>query len=42
MSNYASGHWMKFLIPRRITIYPVRVYRWLNFFYRFKDKGVDK
>ena len=40
--RHASGQWTKFLIPRRITTDPVRLYRWLNFYHRFKDKGVDK
>lgn len=39
MKRHLSGHWVHFLLPRRITIYPTRVYRWLNFYFRLKDKG---
>ena len=39
MKRHLSGHWIHFLLPRRITIYPIRVYRWLNFYFRLKDKG---
>ena len=41
MKKHASGYWYQFLIPRRISIYPIRLYRWLNFYIRLKDlKGV--
>lgn len=39
MKRYASGYWYQFIIPRRLTLLPVRIYRWLNFFWRLKDKG---
>lgn len=43
MKKHASGYWYQFLIPRRITIYPIRLYRWLNFYIRLKDlKRSDK
>ena len=32
------GWWWKFLIPRRLTIGPERIYRWLNFYWRLKDE----
>lgn len=38
MKRHASGVWYKFLLPRRITIGSVRLYRWLNFYIRLKDK----
>lgn len=36
--KHASGMWYKFLLPRRITNFPTRIYRWLNFYWRLKDK----
>lgn len=36
--EYASGKWYKFIIPKRLTLPPTRIYRWLNFFWRLKDK----
>lgn len=36
--KHTSGPWWKFIIPRRITISPVRIYRWLNFYWRLKDE----
>lgn len=38
VKRYASGYWYQFIIPRRLTLPPVRIYRWLNFFWRLKDK----
>ena len=38
-SKYASGSWYECLLPKRLTIGKVRIYRWLNFFWRLKDKG---
>lgn len=38
MKRHASGHWSKFLLPKRLTLKPVRIYRWLNFYWRLKDK----
>ena len=38
MKEYPSGPWYKFLLPRRLTLSPVRIYRWLNFFWRLRDK----
>lgn len=40
--KHASGSWWKFIIPRRITIAPVRIYRWLNFYWRLKDEILDE
>lgn len=39
MKKHASGYWYQFLIPRRISTYPIRLYRWLNFYIRLKDLG---
>lgn len=36
--KHASGYWYDFLLPRRLTLKPVRIYRWLNFYIRLKDK----
>ena len=38
VKRYASGYWYQFIIPRRLTLPPVRIYRWLNFYWRLKDK----
>ena len=38
VKRYASGYWYQFIIPRRLTLPPTRIYRWLNFFWRLKDK----
>lgn len=38
MKRHASGYWYEFIIPKRITITPVRIYRWLNFYWRLKDE----
>ena len=40
VKRYASGYWYQFIIPRRLTLPPTRIYRWLNFFWRLKDKEV--
>lgn len=32
--KHNSGYWYQFIIPRRITIGKVRIYRWLNFYFR--------
>lgn len=37
MKKHLSGYWYQFLIPKRISIYPTRIYRWLNFYIRLKD-----
>ena len=38
VKRYASGYWYQFIIPRRLTLPPTRIYRWLNLFWRLKDK----
>lgn len=38
MKRHASGCWYEFIIPRRLTLPPQRIYRWLNFYWRLKDK----
>lgn len=38
VKRYASGYWYQFIIPRRLTLPPTRIYRWLNFYWRLKDK----
>lgn len=38
VKRHASGYWYQFIIPRRLTLPPVRIYRWLNFYWRLKDK----
>lgn len=40
MKQDASGKWYKFIFPRRLTLPPQRIYRWLNFYWRLKDKEV--
>lgn len=42
MKKHASGPWYKFIIPRCITIPPTRIWRWLNFYHRFKDWPLSK
>ena len=37
--KHASGYWYQFIIPRKITIGRTRIYRWLNLYFRLKDKG---
>lgn len=36
--KHASGKWYKFIIPKRLTLPPRRIYRWLNFYWRLEDK----
>ena len=36
--KHASGYWYQFILPRRLTLKPTRIYRWLNFYVRLKDK----
>ena len=31
MKKHASGYWYQFLLPRKLTIKPTRIWRWLNF-----------
>lgn len=38
VKRHASGYWYQFIIPRRLTLPPTRIYRWLNFYWRLKDK----
>ena len=38
VKRHASSYWYQFIIPRRLTLPPTRIYRWLNFFWRLKDK----
>ena len=38
VKKHASGYWYRFIIPRRLTLPPVRIYRWLNLYWRLKDK----
>ena len=32
--KHNSGYWYQFMIPRIITIGDVKIYRWLNFYFR--------
>ena len=41
MQKHASGPWYYFLFPSRITIGDIKIYRWLNFYYRFKDNDKE-
>jgi len=36
--RHNSCWWYQFLLPRRLTIGPERIYRWLNFYFRLKDE----
>ena len=38
VKRHASGYWYQFIIPKRLTLPPTRIYRWLNFYWRLKDK----
>lgn len=38
MKKYINNKWYKYIIPKRVTLPPVRLYRWLNFYFRLKNK----
>lgn len=38
VKRHASGYWYQFIIPKRLTLPPTRIYRWLNFYWRLKNK----